>query len=679
MDEAAMSKAKDEDISRYPGLFSPFRIGSLPLKNRLVALPVYPGYAHPDGRVSALLTGHYSRLASSGVAMVVVANAAVAEDGVTSRYTIRIDKDDFIPGLASLARAIKAQGALACLQLNHAGRFAKTERPLLPSPITGTNLGFNIASLRNFMDFFPLEKRFGLTVYILRQINTWRRAMTEEDRRRVITSFGQAALRAYRAGFDMIELHGANGYLLCQFLSPFTNKTPSDCGGDFEARTVFPLAVIREIKERLPRGFPVGFRLLLREWVPGGIEFPEALDWARLLEKEGIAYVSTSAGTYNSIFLDEVRKEMARSAYLRNDTADLTRELRVPTIISGRITSPSLANELIRNKEADLIGLGRPLTVDILWVAKAAGQGQKIRACANCNGCLKRVVLDQGLNCRSWPKWVQERMDLEHKLLTRMFKSLWVAADLHDLELFKISLPVLLPESQGAYSFPISPTILFLQTDGDGDVFSDAGEGFLSWARALLDGHGFTQGVLTNVVRTSRESPDVEVHQEVEREGHGIILMGQNRDQPWRERLLYRERWKVVGLMGSNLHQYRVLVPIDLSSSSLLVLMFLRHSFVGKAGIQMDLVHVLTGPSGPAERRWKALKKILDWDEDMPLRFVPSEDKVTTTLLGIMQEGGYGTVVMGKRGLSGIKRWLLGSVSAGVSRGLTNQSLFLID
>ena len=108
-------------------IFSPFRLGFQQLTNRLVALPVYTGYAYSDGRVSPQLIDHYTKLAQSGVAMVVVANAAISLDGITSTYNLRVDRDEYIPGLARLAKAIRQNGVIACLQLNHAGRFAKTD------------------------------------------------------------------------------------------------------------------------------------------------------------------------------------------------------------------------------------------------------------------------------------------------------------------------------------------------------------------------------------------------------------------------------------------------------------------------------------------------------------------------------------------------------------------------
>jgi len=212
-----MNPGEFDLISDRQGLFSPFSIGQAAvLKNRIIALPIFTGYAHPDGKASRFMMEHYARLAGSGAAMVVVTNAAVSADGVTSTFNLRADHDDFLPGLARLARAIKKRGALACLQLNHAGRFARADQPLLPVPLDAANLAFNISSLKDFMNFFPLEKGFPLTRYFLKKVGSWRHAMTVRERERVIDDFGQAAERAIEAGFDMVELHRANGYLINQ-------------------------------------------------------------------------------------------------------------------------------------------------------------------------------------------------------------------------------------------------------------------------------------------------------------------------------------------------------------------------------------------------------------------------------------------------------------------------------
>jgi 2,4-dienoyl-CoA reductase-like NADH-dependent reductase (Old Yellow Enzyme family) len=655
-------------------IFTPFKIGSRTLKNRLVALPVFTGYAQPNGKVSPLLVEHYTRLAHSGVAMVVVANAAVSPDGVSSIYNLRVDRDDFIPGLARLAQAIKRGGALACLQLNHAGRLAKTAQPLLPSPFDALHPAFELNTLEAFMNFFPLARRFGLTRELLKHIVTWRRCMTNEELDRVIANFGEAADRARDAGFDMVELHGASGYLLTQFLSAYTHKTSSGTGADFNDRVTFPLAVLQEVKRRLPEDFPIGFRLLLREWVPDGIDFQEAIAWAKLLEKHGISYLSATSGTHNSLFLPPIKKVTVKPAYLRKDAAALTREVNVPTIISGRIVTPSLAEKLVRERAADLIGLGRPLVADVDWVKKADRENE-IRACRNCYYCLKRVILERGLICSRWPQWLQDRTELDHKLLTRgLERGLLVAADAADLEMIRNLVQSLLPPDPD-----FSATVLFLKSKGYSQPYDGSEADFAEQARQIWQQKRFASGSLDHLVKVSERAFDEIVCAEAGHGGYGLVIVGRKPTEPWRARMLHKEQGKAVGLVGSNDRQAKVLVAVDLSPASLLALRFICHFFVGKPSFDLTFVHILEGLAGPVERRWEEIRKILDWDEDFELTLIGSKGKVAADLLETIQHGGYGTIIMGKRGLSNIKSRLLGSVSATVLRGLTDQTLFLID
>ncbi|MBW1945158.1 MAG: universal stress protein, partial [Deltaproteobacteria bacterium] len=654
------------------------KLGPYRLKNRLVALPVFTGYAHPGGWVSSLLVNHYKMLAGSEVAMVIVANAAVSSDGIASRHNLRADDDEYIPGLNKIAEAIKGEGARACLQLNHTGRFAKTEQPLLPAPLDSENLAFNIASLKSFMNFFPFEKRFALTRYFLQKMGTWRHSMSSKDLERVKNAFGDSAERACQAGFDMVELHGANGYLLNQFLSSFTNKAPSSFGGDFQSRTVFPLSVVEEVKRRIPSDFPLGFRLNLREMVPGGIDLGEAVSFATLLEKRGIAYVSASVGSFNSIFSTEVLKGMAHPAYLRADMATLKQNVKVPTIISGRVMRPGIAEALLKDNVTDLIGLGRPVRVDTDWVKKARKGSKKIRICINCNACLKQVVLEQGFICSRWPRQEQERTDLEHKLLSRNFRGLMVLAHPNDVEIFRSALPLLFPKKENI-STAISPTVLFLRSANKETMSRAQKDDFVAWSKHALVQLGFSEELIRPRERTVKESFDREVNEEVREGEHGIIMLCRNSTQSWRERVLYKERGKALTLIGTNERYSKVLVPVDLSPVTLLVLMFLRQTHFDKPDFQFHFVHALSGPQGPAEQRWEKIKKVTGMDADLKLMFIPTRGEVDRDLLAMMESGNYGTVVMGKRGLTGIKRWLLGSVSAGVLRGLKDQSLILID
>jgi len=656
-------------------LFTPFAIGPLTLKNRLVALPVFTGYALPDGRVSDLLIGHYASLAESGVAMVVVANAAVSADGVVAVNNLRIDRDDFIPALARLARAIQQRGALAVLQLNHGGRFAKTGQPLSPSALDTTHIPFNIASLKDFMNFFPLEDRFGLTRDFMQRLAAWTQPMLAGEREGIVTAFGDAAARACEAGFDAVELHGATGYLLTQFLSAFTHKDASGTALGFSTRMHYPVRVVQEVKRRLPAGFPLGFRLLLREWVPGGIDLAEALDFAARLEAEGVSYFSPSVGTYQSMFKPEVRAAMSRLAYLRDDALALKKRVHRPVIVSGRVQTPALAEQLLAEGAGDLIGLGRVLRVDPEWVVKVR-VGKAVRACRNCYLCLKRVVLDQGFVCVRWSRWRQARTDLEQRLLKRdLYRSLWVAAGIGDLDVLRGPMAAaMIPARPG-----IRTTVLFLQA-ADPDPGFDAGaSAFIEWSRAMWDQRSVKAGELTHTVRRLRGPADAEVGAELIQGGYGTVLFARNPSEPWRERFLYRHRAKAVCLLGSHPRWSEVLVALDLGLVSLFVLRNLAHALVPNPVFKFDFIHVLQGTEVEARRRWDEIRRILGWEEQAALRLVPSMGNVAGDILRELRAGGHGTLVMGKRGLSRIKRLFLGSVSAAVLQGLDTQTLILID
>lgn len=665
-------------MDKSKAIFSPIHIGKSKLKNRIVALPVYTGYAHADGRAGSLLIDHYSKLAGSGAAMVVVANAAISPDGILTRHNLRVDEDGYIPGLKRLSSAIKKGGALACLQLNHGGRFARADQPLLPSALAGSNLAFNLASLRDFMDFFPLEQRIGWTRYLLKQAARWRRAMSAVDIGRVINDFGRAASRAFRAGFDMIELHGANGYLLCQFLSSFTNRIDMNDPSALQDRAAVPIAVIREIRRQVPENFPVGFRLILREWVPDGVQFEEALAFARMLEQEGVAYVSASVGSYNSIFSSEAMKTMDRIAYLREDMKRLTRETRIPAIISGRISTPGVANEILMDGAADLIGLGRPLRTDIDWIKKAAGKKKKIKTCINCNQCIKRVVMDQAFTCALWPARDQRRVELEHRLLRQNHNALWLVSNKKDLDLYMSALPGVLPDSRKIES-TLQPTILFMRGDGKAGLSGSVRGSFVRWCKDLLNERGFPDIDLREKNMVVKDSFSRRIHARIEKEDHGVVLVGRNRLQPWRERLMHQERGKVVIMIGSNKHDSKVLVPVDLSDITLLVLTVLRQVYLGREGVHVHFIHVSKDPDDAVKKRWREQLNIAGCQEYHDLNLVYSHGDVADRILEILRREPFGTLVMGKRGLSGIKRWMLGSVSARVMKGLKDQTLWLID
>lgn len=662
-----------------PTLYSSITIGACRLKNRLVALPVFTGYAYPNGRVSQLMIRHYEKLAASGVAMVVLANAAVSPDGVTSRYNLRIDSDEFMPGLQMLADAIKSKGAFAAIQLNHAGRFAKTERPLLVSPVDTASLPASLSAMKDFINAFPLEKRFALTRFFVKQVNAWRRAMTHEEMDRVMDQFYAAAMRAWRAGFDMIELHGANGYLLCEFLSPVTNMLHSGAGDAFRQRASFPLRVIHEIRRDLPAAFPLGYRLMVDEFIKGGINITEAIQFAQMVEASGVSYLSAAAGTFNSVFDKKIAKKTAPGGYLRKELIALTQSVRIPTIISGRIVTPSLAAELLRHRAGDLIGLGRSLRVDNNWVRKAErNRSAAIRQCLNCNWCLKRVVLDQGFACVRWPNMIRQKTDLEHRMLSRNYQSLWVITHTEDVERFKRSLPVLL-SIPDMVSFQ-TPSVLFLTTEGQPPVPKKLQQDFMAWLEAALLRFGYPEPAPPWREMSAREPFNAVLSDEIRAGLYGMAVLVARADALWQHRLCYQAPHRTIGLLGKTAHPTRILVPLDLSDTSLNVLMFLRQSCITRLGWScLNFVHILSGDPQSSEKQWLNLKRVAGLDKEIQMTYVLSEKRISDAILEVVRTGCYGTVIMGKRGLSGLKRLLMGRVSRGVLHGRTEQTLLLID
>lgn len=662
---------------RTPKLLTPCTLAGTTLRNRVAAVPVFTGYARSDGRVSDLLTGHYTGLAATGAAMVVVANAAVSADGLTSRHQIRIDDDRFIPGLAALARAISDQGAVPCLQLNHAGRFSRGGRPVPPSAIVGDDLAFNIAGLKTFMESFPFSARFGLTQQMMKMVAGWGQALTEEDIARIIGDFGRAALRAERAGFGMLELHGASGYLISQFLSAFTNRRPPPFGGDANHRARFALEVLDRVRQAVRSGMPVGFRLMTREWTPGGVDIDQAVALARELKRHGASYVSLSAASHVSAFLPDVLRRTAKPAFLKADGRRLRNQVGLPVILSGRIVKPGSAEKALDQGAADLIGLGRPLRADAGWLRKAKGGGSgdgQLRGCINCHWCFRQVIQDRGLACALWPAGQRDRVELEHRLLERgVHAGLWITAGEADRERLRRLIRNFTPRAAD-----LSTTLLFMKNDDQANLFTPADLDFLDWAREEVVRLG-QRGPLDQVVRLVRGGADRVAAEQAVICGAGALLLAGAPDETWRKRLIYRLKGRIVGLAGASPDQHRILVAVDLSPTTLNVLRSVEFLTRGREGLELEFIHVLSGPGRAVLPRWTRFMEVLDWEPRTRLNVIRTSRPVAGAILDRAGQGGFGCLVVGKRGGSGIKRMLMGSVSATVLDGLNDQTLFVID
>jgi 2,4-dienoyl-CoA reductase (NADPH2) len=364
----------------YPHLFSPLRVGGLVFKNRITMAPTYLGYAGPGGTVSPLMLDHYRLMAASGVAMVVVENASIDHPTASgSERTLRVDTDACLEGLQGLARAIKHEGAVACLQINHAGRFAAAAEPLAPSAVE---------------TFGRIPKE-----------------LTQEAIADATAKFADAARRVQAAGFDMVELHGGTGYLLAQFLSPRANRRQDTYGGPLENRQRFPLEVLAAVQASVG-AFPIGYRFLADEWLPDGLRLDESRLVARALAAAGVAYLSVMGGTYESFFLPHIVEKSKQFGYMTDLAAAIRREVSVPVVTAGRIATGELAERILQSGAADLVGLARVLWADPDWVRKvSAGRESDILHCDPACGdaCIQMVMKKKPAFCTRWsPQKVKE-------------------------------------------------------------------------------------------------------------------------------------------------------------------------------------------------------------------------------------------------------------------------------
>ncbi len=356
-------------------LFSPFKIGSITVKNRIVSLPMYLAYPDDDHEVNQLVLDYYDEIAASGVGLVVVENVTVEPCGLGNPRTMLISEDRYITGLARLAGTINRHGVPAILQLHHAGRYAKRPDRIAPSPI-----------------------------------ETWGARPNEMDEAciaRVICAFASGARRALEAGFNGVELHGGTGYLLPQFLSPRTNLRQDSYGGDPQRRMRFPMEVLAAVRKEVGDNCTLGYRFMADEYVPGGLSLDDTVPFAEKLGQAGVDYLSVMTGCYDSFHLPRYVEDDPKQAFMAPFAHTIKQAVpEIPVIAAGRIQHPDLAESVLQNDMADLVGLGRVLFADPLWPRKARGDmTEPINPCVpGCALCQKRVVEQKPAYCGRWPK-----------------------------------------------------------------------------------------------------------------------------------------------------------------------------------------------------------------------------------------------------------------------------------
>jgi len=391
-------------MQKFSHIFKPFAIPPAQLKNRITMAPLFIAYAYPEGTVSPLLLSHFEELAKGGVAMIVVANVSVDPSGILSRYSLRADHDRFIPGLSKLAQTIKKGGAVATLQINHGGRFALGDNVYAPSSIPLTDIhagGF----YKNVLKSLDIQRQWEFLSEAIHRLSNRPEEMSLSDIQRILSAYAEAAKRAKKAGFDMVEIHGATGYLPVQFLSPRTNVRKDRYGGNLENRMRLPIELVKSVREAVGSNFPVGYRFLADERMPNGFSLDESKIFARKLSNLDISYLSVTCGTYEFFYNPEIIKKIYKPELMISLAEQIKQVVNIPVIASGRIATPELAEKILREEKADLIGLARPLFADPKWVQKAlSGEEDKIVPCTECGTCFQSAVTERAALCPQWER-----------------------------------------------------------------------------------------------------------------------------------------------------------------------------------------------------------------------------------------------------------------------------------
>ncbi|MFC1863533.1 FAD-dependent oxidoreductase [Thermodesulfobacteriota bacterium] len=364
-------------------LFSPFSIKGLQLKNRIVMPPLASFLIEADGSITDKTIEHYRRRAAGGPAMVIMEAHSVSKEGYVSVHQARIYEDRYIEGIYQIANVIRSEGSIPAIQIHHAGRQVPTRvikrKPLAPSPLPCPTIKGDVEP------------------------------MTIDGIHEMIQKFGEAADRIIQAGFELIEIHGAHGYLINQFLSRFSNIREDEYGGDINGRARFAREIVREVRKRVGSDFPVSFKISAQEFVPDGLTTEESIKILKLLVQDGINVVQVSAG--NDATPEWISQPMfMKKACLSDSAKQIKGALDIPVMSVGRINDPVVANNLIKEKTADLVCIGRGLLADPELPKKAQkGHFDDIRLCIACNKCMQSIFRHGKIECLVNPSLGREK------------------------------------------------------------------------------------------------------------------------------------------------------------------------------------------------------------------------------------------------------------------------------
>jgi 2,4-dienoyl-CoA reductase-like NADH-dependent reductase (Old Yellow Enzyme family) len=354
-------------------LFQATTINGMKLANRFMRSATWEGMAADDGSCTPGLKELYVRLAQGGVGLIITSHTYVRRDGMGSPRQLGLSDDTFIPGLREMTDAVHRHNGRVAVELSHAG--------ILSNP-----------------------KVTDLTPVVLSKVAGYAGSegsvMTTEDVQAMIEAFAQAARRAKEAGFDAIQIHGAHGFLINQFLSPAFNKRTDAYGGSIANRARAVLEILAKMRSHVGRDYPILIKMNSEDVIEGGLTVDDSLQAALMLERAGVDAIELSGGTV--VTGDHCRKDIdsdEKEAYWRKAAKVFKEKLTVPLILVGGIRSLQLAEKLYAEGYTDYFSMSRPFIREPGIVARWAAGDLRKAACVSDNLCRGPLMAGGGIYC----------------------------------------------------------------------------------------------------------------------------------------------------------------------------------------------------------------------------------------------------------------------------------------
>lgn len=362
-------------MKKYQNIFNPLTVKNMTIKNRIVMTPMGTNYGEQNGEMSFLHMDYYEQRAKGGVGLIIVENASVdSPQGSNGTTQLRIDHDNYIPRLFKLCETVHSHGACIAVQINHAGASALSSR-INMQPVSASNL--------------PSKKGGEIP-----------RSLQKEEITAIVKKYGEAAKRAQVAGFDAVEIHAGHSYLISQFLSPTTNNRTDEFGGSKENRARFAKMVMDEVRSQVGPMFPIMIRISADELVEGGNTLEDTLELLEYFAEEA-DIIDVSAGLTGSIQY-QIDANYLKDGWRSFMAKAVKEKFNKPVITTGNIRNPKIAEKILEDGDADLIGMGRGLIAEPEWVNKVeSGREDELRKCISCNiGCAgHRIGINRPIRC----------------------------------------------------------------------------------------------------------------------------------------------------------------------------------------------------------------------------------------------------------------------------------------